>query len=356
MKLLYGVQATGNGHITRAGLMASALKNMGIDVQFLFSGREQNKLFDMDVFGDYWWRQGLTFSFEEGKVNNWKTVRSNNYRKFWRDVNELDLKEFDLVVSDFEPVTSWAARRQWRECIGISHQNAFSYKVPKAFMHWHSRLIMRAFSPVSQAIGLHWHHFNSPILPPVIDANNLNMRGLRDRVLVYLGFENLQDILLFLKDYVSVEFIVYANVDEPLHYDHIIVKPLSRVTFHQDLLSCGGVICNAGFELASEAIHCGKNLLVKPIEGQYEQLCNAIALEKLSLANVMYSLDEGELQDWLYAPAAARLQYPDVARVLADWLYKDRDRSIAQLSDELWGNIDMMPPNVQYLKYLSFSH
>ncbi|HFF2915998.1 TPA: glycosyltransferase family protein, partial [Vibrio cholerae] len=39
MKILYGVQGTGNGHIARSRAMCAALKQQQVDVDYLFSGR-----------------------------------------------------------------------------------------------------------------------------------------------------------------------------------------------------------------------------------------------------------------------------------------------------------------------------
>jgi UDP:flavonoid glycosyltransferase YjiC (YdhE family) len=39
MKILYGVQGTGNGHITRARAMAAEMHAAGVEVDFVFSGR-----------------------------------------------------------------------------------------------------------------------------------------------------------------------------------------------------------------------------------------------------------------------------------------------------------------------------
>ena len=47
MKILYGIQGTGNGHITRARVMASCFKELGIDVDYVFSGRPEKDYFDM---------------------------------------------------------------------------------------------------------------------------------------------------------------------------------------------------------------------------------------------------------------------------------------------------------------------
>ena len=47
-----------------------------------------------------------------------------------------------------------------------------------------------------------------------------------------------------------------------------------------------GVICNAGFQTSSEVIYLGKRLIVIPVEGQYEQLCNVAALEKMGICSL----------------------------------------------------------------------
>jgi len=46
-KILYGVQGTGQGHISRARGVAEALKDYDVDVTWLFSGRPKEKFFDM---------------------------------------------------------------------------------------------------------------------------------------------------------------------------------------------------------------------------------------------------------------------------------------------------------------------
>src|SRR5690606_32265718 len=53
MKILYGVQGTGNGHITRTRAMARELGKRSVAVDYLFSGRPADKFFDMEEFGDY---------------------------------------------------------------------------------------------------------------------------------------------------------------------------------------------------------------------------------------------------------------------------------------------------------------
>ena len=82
MRILYGVQGTGNGHISRARELAKyfAIKNVCVD--YLFTGRDKNGFFDMEIFGNYHYRKGLTFYSQNGQVNYLKTFKKNNYFQF----------------------------------------------------------------------------------------------------------------------------------------------------------------------------------------------------------------------------------------------------------------------------------
>jgi uncharacterized protein (TIGR00661 family) len=104
MRVLYGVQATGNGHISRARAVGKYLQAEGIAVDFLFSGRPADRLFDMQQFGDYQLKTGLTFVTEQGQINYLKTALRAKPLELWRDIRQLDCSPYDLVLTDFEPV------------------------------------------------------------------------------------------------------------------------------------------------------------------------------------------------------------------------------------------------------------
>lgn len=154
MKILYGVQGTGNGHIARARAMSEAFKEHDVQVDFLFSGREPEKYFSMEAFGDYQTRRGFTFVTEKGSVNYTKTALNNNLIQFFKEVKQLDLSSYDLVINDFEPVSAWAARKQNKPCIGISHQNAFRYPVPLKGASWFDKSVIEHFAPSRHHLGI----------------------------------------------------------------------------------------------------------------------------------------------------------------------------------------------------------
>ena len=325
MKIFYGVQGTGNGHITRARAIAPKLRQAGAEVTWMFTGRPRDDFFEMEVFGDFQWRAGLTFQTRQGQVEYVRTALRNNLLRFVQDIRSLDLNGYDRVVTDFEPVTAWAARLQGIPTVGIGHQYAFGLDIPTAGADFMGTQILKYFAPATVGLGVHWHHFNGPILPPIIETEEARGAMLPSKIIVYLPFEEIGDILRLLKPFTSHEFHVYnpgGPVETAGKTAHIQVKGLSRRGFQADFADCGGVICNAGFELPSESLHHGKKLLVKPLHRQMEQLSNALALEKLGLGEVMHDLDAQTIATWLAAAPVHRIRYPDVAGAVADWLMR----------------------------------
>lgn len=341
MKILYGVQGTGNGHISRARVMAKAMKNRNIEVDFLFSGRPEEHYFDMQEFGDYQVRKGLSFVTESGRINLLKTAQNSVSRSIFNEVKQLDVRDYDLVLNDFEPVTAWAAKQQGIKSISISHQAALQYPVPKQGGSWLDEVILNHFAPTDIALGCHWHHFGCPILPPFVEVDEPSSQFCH-QILVYLPFENADDIAEFLKPFDDYQFFVYHSVKpiKPLP-EHIQWHGFSRDGFKQHLSQCGGVMANAGFELASEAMALGKKLLVKPLIGQFEQSANVAALELLAAADCMQTLDNAKLTRWLKAPSPEAIHYPKVGDALVDWLTIGEWQQPQQLCDQLWSQVEL---------------
>lgn len=339
MKILYGVQGTGNGHITRARAMDVALKNQGFEVEYLFSGREREKYFDMDQFGDFQCFGGMTFITHAGKVKPFDTWKHNQFIQLYRDIKELDLSGYDLILTDFEPTIAWAAKKQKKTSIAIGHQYAFDHAIPKRGNNPVNSLFMQYFAPADVRLGLHWHHFGQPILPPIADTEHLSSQVIEDKIIVYLGFEKTDAVIEYLTPYSDFQFYLYGPFEAPEDRGHLHLRPLSREGFKQDLATSNGVITNAGFELASEAIHLGKKLLVKPLKGQMEQLSNAKALEMLDLGRSMDTLDKTTLRDWLDNFQGKRVVYPDVPKALAEWIGAGHWQDTESLIHKLWDNV-----------------
>lgn len=343
MKILYGVQGTGNGHITRARALSSAFANIpSISVDFLFSGRERDKYFDMEPFGTWRDFSGLTFIHKSGKIDPIATIKQNKFRQLFKDIKSLDLTPYDLVLTDFEPISAWAAKRNNKPVLGVGHQYAFNYDIPKQGANPATELIMKSFAPVTLGLGLHWHHFGHPILPPIADISGSSDPVEEKSILVYLGFEDPEKVINTLSPIESHQFIFYGEFPAPVTKGNIQLKPLSREGFKSDLSRANGVICNAGFELVSEALELGKKVLVKPLKGQMEQLSNAKALESLGLGKSMNTLDTNIIQNWLTEQPNVKILYPNVAKAIAEWITRGdwNEKTRLSLAQELWESVE----------------
>lgn len=342
MKILYGVQGTGNGHLTRARAMAPALAKRGVSVDWIFSGRDKSDFFDMQAFGDFRCCRGLTLQVHKGKVSIGKTIASSHFRQLRRDIHALNVRDYNLVVTDFEPVSAWAARLAGVPSIGISHQNAFHYPIPKRANNPLIQQLMRYFAPVQQAVGVHWHHFGQPLLPPIVEPSHQAVSRVPDKILVYLPFQPLQGIIELLKPVANCDFYIYHKESDGGTQGRLHFRRFSREGFQRDLHSCEGVISSAGFELPSEALQLGKKLLVEPLAGQMEQQSNALALDKLGLASTSRRLTPSQVAAWLQRPSPAAIHYPDVAAALAAWIASGCAQDLPQLSRDLWQQVEGM--------------
>ncbi|GAA3529743.1 MJ1255/VC2487 family glycosyltransferase [Zobellella aerophila] len=339
MRILYGVQGTGNGHITRARVMATELVRRGIQVDFLFSGRAPGGYFDMTPFGDFQTRPGLTFVAREGRVCLMSTLRQSRPVRLIRDILALPVKNYDLVLNDFEPVTAWAAKRAGVPSVGVSHQAAFLKPIPKEGENLGARLLIRHFAPTDVQLGVHWHHFGQSFLPPIIEHRRQHGPVRGDKVIVYLPFEAPADIEALLAPFPHVEFYCYHPEVRPEDRGHIHFRAPSRQGFHRDLADAAGVISNGGFELASEALCLGKKLLLKPLQGQFEQRSNVLTLRRLGLAATMHRLSTRALEVWLSLPPAEPVTYPQVAPRLVDWLLAGDWHNSERLCQNLWQEV-----------------
>jgi uncharacterized protein (TIGR00661 family) len=321
--------------------MAKTLYEAGMDVTFQFSGRPAEHYFDMEIFNGYQLRTGLTFNIDKGQVKVFKTAYDIKLIEFAKDVNNLDLSGYDLVISDFEPVTSWAAKKQKKPVLGLGHQYAFKHKVPRQNHDPLAEKILKHFAPADTSIGLHWHHFGQPILPPIIDTDKSAKKAIAHKIVVYLPFEDQQHVIDLLEPFTNYTFHLYSPIPIPSKFDHIICYPLSREGFQQNLTDCEGIISNSGFELASESLHMGKKILARPIHGQMEQLANGAALAQLGYGHVMKELDSSIVERWLHDDHAVHITYPDTAKVIVQWIQDGMPEMTTDFIESVWNTVNV---------------
>ncbi len=347
MKILYGIQTTGNGHIVRSKSMIRELTNRGHEVHALFSGCNNKTLLDPASFGSFEQKNGLTFVVENGRIRYLKTACQLDFFSFYRDISSFKANGYDLVITDYEPLTARIARKNRIPSIGIGHLYAFRHKVPLPGKNFPAKWIMNNYAPVQYALGLHWHHFDQPILPPTIPADVLGLQRRTENnapfFLVYLPFEKLDVTVRTLNRLHHHRFRLYAGADAPEQRGNVAIRPLSRRNFIEDLAACSGAICNSGFSFISEALHLGVKILTKPVGGQIEQQANAMALQKLKLGSVTTAITADCIDQWSTSCSPPPLNCGDVLPLVAQWIDSGNYDDNRELIEACWAS---RPPPV----------
>jgi len=284
MRILYGIQLNGNGHITRSLELINQLKSNGYDVDVIASGGN----YSIEL-PDYIKKfKGLSMYFNKsGKINKLKTILSLNLFKLIKDLN-YDCSGYDLVISDFEPISAYSAKKYKIKSIGISNQ------VSIAKSNFFESLFIKYFAPCEYYIPLDYTNGYQPIISEKFLKNKVSDE---DFYLVYLAAYSLEHIKNELK-YSDKKFKVYSSdVIADYTYKNIEFKKSNKDSFQSDLLKCSGVITASGFSTTSEALVLGKKLWSIPVKGQFEQIDNSIKLNKLGVYTD--DLTSVNLEKWL---------------------------------------------------------
>jgi len=283
MRVLYGIQSTGNGHLTRSAKIINRLIRSGCMVDVLLSGNNSQIKFPFPI---KWNLKGLTFYYNgKGGINYWKTFKELEINQFLKDI-KLDLSNYEVIISDYEPVTAWASKRQGKKCIGISNQCSFlSDKTPRPENRsFFGELLLKKLVPVSHPIGLHFEKYDDFIYTPIIRDNLLKVSTSDEgHYTIYLPTYEIEYLLGELSSIKSTKFEIFCNLKKPIHFKNLYLRPIDKDRFEESIRSCHGVVTSGGFQTSVESLYLGKKLMIVPTLGQYEQSCNAAALEKLGV-------------------------------------------------------------------------
>ena len=315
MKILYGIQATGNGHLSRAMDVIPVLKQYG-EVDILISG----KCADISIpYPIRYKLNGLSFFFgKKGGIDFGATIRNMDWQLLWQEIKQLPVKNYDLVVNDFEPVSAWAARLKGVPCVSLSHQAAVAHKMsPKPRQRdWLGLAVLNYYAPANHSYGFHFAEYGGQIFTPVI-RNQIRRQKVSNRghYTVYLPAYDDETIIKKLSHFETVRWEVFSkHSSEAYRVNNVSVIPIDAGAFARSMASCEGVLCGAGFGTPSEALFLGKKLMVVPMKAQFEQQCNAESL-KLMGVPVLKNLKKKRLhkiEAWLSSDQRVVVDYPDI--------------------------------------------
>jgi uncharacterized protein (TIGR00661 family) len=284
MKILYSVQATGNGHISRAHQLYPSLTEIG-QVDILLSG--SNATLKMDIPVKYRAKGMSLFYSECGGLDYLKTFKAFNYARIKKEAQDLPVTKYDLIINDFDHITARACKNKNAPSIQFGHQGSFmSTNTPRPtnkslLGEW----ILKNYAPATHYVGLHFERYDQFVFPAVIKDTFLKAIPTdQGHITVYLPSYDKICLEEIFRQIAPIEIHWFVQgINEPFQDGNIHYFPVNQLYFNQSLIHCHGIVTGGGFETPAEALYLGKKLLTIPIKGQYEQQCNAAALEKMGV-------------------------------------------------------------------------
>src|SRR6185369_1043211 len=173
MKIFYAVQATGNGHISRAMELLPHFKKYGT-VDIFLSGK--NSSLELDAAVKYR-SDGLCLYYNcTGGLDYWQMMRSINPLRLKKEINDLPVEKYDLVINDFEYITAAACAKKKISSIQFGHQASFQSsntprpKTKDKIGEW----VLKNYAKASHHIGLHFEKYDDFIFHPVVKKEIMN--------------------------------------------------------------------------------------------------------------------------------------------------------------------------------------
>ena len=227
MKILYAIQGTGNGHLSRAKEIVPARMNRA-QVDILISGTEsQDKL----PFSIKYKCKGISFVFgKNGGIDYFQTLRKNNIFRIIKEIRKCKVSNYDLVINDFEPISAWSCYFKNTACVSLSHQGILLNKsVPKpSRKNSIGNFVLKTYAPSREQYGFHFKAYDKRIFPAVI-RHEIRKQRIKDKeyYTVYLPSYNDEKIIKVLSKIKKVKWKVFSkHCIKPYQRKNVFVKPI----------------------------------------------------------------------------------------------------------------------------------
>lgn len=321
MKILFGIQGTGNGHVSRARDIIPHLQQYA-EVDILVSGTQVDVALGHEI---KYRKKGLSFIFgKNGGVDFQKTLNDLGLFTLFNDTRKLDLKPYDFIINDFEPVSAWAGKWKNKKVIALSHQSAFlSNKSPRpANINSMAEKIFKYYAPCDDRFSFHFQAYDKNIFTPIIRREIREIiPSNNNHYTVYLPAYDDKFLLKYLCAVKDVQWEIFSKHEKTGYsIENVTVRPVDNQSFNKSVATCTGLLTGAGFEAPAEAMFLGKKVMALPMKGQYEQYCNAEAMRRMGVP-IVYEIDESfvtKLKEWCFNTDAIKVDFPDnVAEVVA---------------------------------------
>jgi len=295
LKILYGLPSEGMGHATRCKVMIEHLIRQGHTVKVATSDRAAEFLKDFEILEI----KGLHLKYEDGKVAKFDSLMMNmkpeilktNFEQFRKVNKDLDP---DVCISDYDSFTHAYAKFHHLPILCLDNIQFFArfeieIDVPKKLKSDYetAKILTTMKTPgcdrylvisswPGKAVKPDTYRVPPVLRQVILDAHPTT----GDHMLVYQTSTSQTNLVPELQKVTNMKFYVYGFHRDEDH-GNVILKTFSEPGFVKDLEESCAVITNGGYSLISECLYLHKPLCCFPIEGQFEQYCNASYVQKL---------------------------------------------------------------------------
>jgi uncharacterized protein (TIGR00661 family) len=285
-------------------------------------------------------------------VSVFKTLITNlgKYRTFLSSINEIDgivkAEKPDAVVNfyDFLSGLYFMLKRPQVKHIALAHQfllNHSEFEFPKGRFYDKASLLSGnklAAYRADKILALSFQHMKDEpkkklyVMPPLLrEKVKIQPTSSKPHFLVYMvnhGYS--KEVREFHKRYPEIPIhCFWDKKDEPTELkidENLTFHQLDDEKFIQLMASCRGYLTTAGFESVCEAMYLGKPVLMVPVEGHYEQACNALDAQKAG-AGVSSSIFDPEVL-LVYLP-----KHKDVGDEFRNWCDSTKSVFLSHISN-----------------------
>lgn len=334
-RVAFAVQGEGRGHLTQAIALAEILKKNGYELVCIIAGSSSNrqlpdffvKKFSVPIISVA--SPNFITDKKSKSINLSKTITTNLLRltTFSQSVTSVKaiLKEHrpDLLVNFYEPLVGWLAMtsKPPYKIISIAHQYIYlhhAFRFPggntlqSAAIKWYTKITAHGSSRL-MALSMYdlppSKNRKLRLCPPLLRKELFKLKPKQeDFVLVYLlnsGY--IPEIVSYHQKDPSMKIICFTDSKEvKQHYkgklvvdDHLTFYSLNDLTFLDLMSRCKALVCTAGFESVCEAMYLDKPVMMVPVQGHYEQFCNARDASRIGAGIYANQFDLSKLKDCL---------------------------------------------------------
>ena len=313
MKIFFGTQTEGNGHLTQAIALKQYFAKKGQNIDKVFAANKSKGLssYFTNEFNVIKY-DGFDFVFDQnGRMVVYKTILKNLFKlhkiivSFYKICSIIRKEKPDTIVNFYDPLIGLTALFFKNiKYISISHQYATALDCyPKINGFYIQKITMWILNTVTSInatkIALSYYKFNDSSVvacPPLLrDESYIRSNINENFILVYMMNEDMvPQVIEQAVKYPNETFEVFTKLTKQIDVpNNIKLFNLNGKLFQERMKVCKAIICSGGFETTSEAILQHKPVLMIPIPNHYEQYanCNDAALHGYATWNKKIDLE-----------------------------------------------------------------